>query len=159
MPTENYKPPMYDALYGEGATPEAGAGRTTFRALGVEHSTPSSSSGYPRPWAITINNTTGTADFKYCALVNGPCTLFTADIEGHSITGGDTEAWISAQYNTVTGEMTVISGGAYTDVTDQTPPADPEFVKRLLYKLTRSGAGKPWRVAVDYRSLGLIIYL
>jgi hypothetical protein len=158
MSIEKYKPPMYDALYGEVVAHEGSTGRFPFQPLGVEHAAGASSANL-RPWAITINNTAGTADFKYCALVIGPCTLFNADIDGHSISGGSTDAWISVKYSTVSGEMTIISGGEYDDVTDQTPPADPEFVKRLLYKLKRSGVGKPWRVEVDYRSLGLGIYI
>jgi hypothetical protein len=119
---------------------------------------------WPRPWDL-VWATDGTVSFVNPAYRRGPVFKTLADVTGVTVAAGtgddDGFSWVGAEISTVTGLCTRILSGSKGDATFEEVPEDPEFDRLPLYKLRRVGSGETatWDVALDLRSMGLMLYV
>lgn len=107
------------------------------------------------PWDITfaMDGEVPTCELTNCCFSRDPL-FFWIGTKTATITPGAESTWVSAKINTFDATCTILTGD-YEDVIDLAIPADPTYVKKLLYKIEASS--NLWRIVLDVRNIGLTL--
>ena len=101
----------------------------------------SSSGSLPGPFEMTLSS--GSATFTNCVLQRDYCFISHADLTASVSESGD--VWVGVSFTEATGDMSIITGSALTDVAFASRQEDESVIRVPLYKLTNGS------VVCDYR--------
>lgn len=87
------------------------------------------------PWSVTFDG--ADAVFSRCHWYRSPVT-HKIDTLSHTVASDDGTIHLSARFDTETGLATILEGADMDSVIDQTLPADPRYILRYLYVISKA---------------------
>lgn len=113
---------------------------------------------FPGPWHLTLSGASAT--LKECIYQRGPVVklLGTGSYHEltHTIVSAGPDIWIGAKIDLDAGTAEIIEGDSLASIVDAEIPDDPQYIKKPLYRLLKTGAAA-FSVAWDYRSIPEVV--
>lgn len=143
-------------LAGPSQAAAAGGGASSVPEV---RSVPRTAAGrFPGPWHLTLSGASAT--LKECIYQRGPVVKLLGtggDHElTHTIVSAGPDIWLGVKIDLDAGTAEIIEGSTLDAVIDGSVPEDPQYIKKPLYRLLKTGASA-FSVAWDYRSIPEVV--
>lgn len=113
---------------------------------------------FPGPWHLTLSGASAT--FTECIYQRGPVVKLlgsgSAHELAHTVVSAGPDIWLGAKIDLDAGTAEIIEGESFEAVIDQGVPKDPQYIKKPLYRLLKTGAAA-FSVAWDYRNIPEVV--
>lgn len=113
---------------------------------------------FPGPWHLALSGAGAT--LTECIYQRGPVVKLLGSGSTHELThtivSAGPDIWLGAKIDIDAGTAEIIEGDSLESVTDQEIPEDPQYIRKPLYRLLKTGAAA-FSVAWDYRNIPEVV--